>query len=295
MGMSASQARFLSITARIHDLEYQAQTIENAKLSLAHDSNMAYEEYCQGINASKYQLKVITGGQIDKVDLTYNAMVASANQPDHPMYILTNSVSDDIYLPDSIISGMNGKIPESLDKFLEIVATKYVYASKGLTGDEAKAELARDGYSNYWTAVYYQLTGYTDNEGKVSNGHGFIAISNSNANDREWIKKQIESGTAIINSMQAVQDNVEGTKVNIFAQTNAACDTNISQASDDLRISRAEAEYENRMDNIDQKDKQLDLRLARIENERNALKTEYDTIKDLVKKNIERSYKTFNA
>ena len=49
------------------------------------------------------------------------------------------------------------------------------------------------------------------------------------------------------------------------------------------------------MDNIDQKDKQLDLRLARIENERNALKTEYDTVKDLVKKNIERSYKTFNA
>ena len=95
--------------------------------------------------------------------------------------------------------------------------------------------------------------------------------------------------------MQSVQDNVNGTKVNIFAQTNAAVDTNISLASDDLLISRAEAEYENRMDNIDQKDKQLDLRLARIENERNALKTEYDTVKDLVKKNIERSYKTFNA
>ena len=49
------------------------------------------------------------------------------------------------------------------------------------------------------------------------------------------------------------------------------------------------------MDNINQKDKQLDLRLARIENERNALKTEYDAVKDLVKKNIERNYKTFNA
>ena len=32
-----------------------------------------------------------------------------------------------------------------------------------------------------------------------------------------------------------------------------------------------------------------------IENERNALKTEYDTVKDLIKKNIERGYKTFNA
>lgn len=295
MGMSASQARFLSITARIHDLEYQAQTIENAKLSLTNDSNVAYEEYCEGINASKYQLKVVTGGEIGKVDLTYNAMVASANQPDHPMYILTDATTDDLYLPEAITNGMNGKIPETLDKFLEIVSTKYVYSGKTYTAEEAKANLRADGYADYWTGVYYQLTGYQTNDGKVSNGHGFISVSNASANDRNWIKKKIEEGTAIINSMQSVQDNANGTKVNIFAQTNAAVDTNISLASDDLLISRAEAEYENRMDNIDQKDKQLDLRLARIENERNALKTEYDTVKDLVKKNIERSYKTFNA
>lgn len=295
MGMSASQARFLSITARIHDLEYQAQVIENAKLSLSHDANVAYDDYCEGINASKYQLKVVSGGEIDKVDLTYNSMVASANQPLHPMYIITDSATDNIYLPDAVITAMNGKIPETLDSFLEIVSTKYVYSAKALTPDEAKTELAKDGYTDYWTAVYYQLTGYTDKEGNVSNGHGFVAISNASANDREWIKKKIESGEAIINSMQSVTNDVDGVKVNIFAQTNAAVDTNISQTSDDLRISRAEADYENRMDNIDQKDKQLDLRLSRIENERNALKTEYDTVKDLIKKNIERSYKTFNA
>lgn len=295
MGMSASQARFLSITARIHDLEYQAQTIENAKLSLTNDSNVAYEEYCEGINASKYQLKVVTGGEIGKVDLTYNAMVASANQPDHPMYILTDAATDDLYLPEAITNGMNGKTPETLDKFLEIVSTKYVYSGKTYTAEEAKANLRADGYADYWTGVYYQLTGYQTNDGKISNGHGFISVSNASANDRNWIKKKIEEGTAIINSMQSTQDTTNGTKVNIFAQTNAAVDTNISLASDDLLISRAEAEYENRMDNIDQKDKQLDLRLARIENERNALKTEYDTVKDLVKKNIERSYKTFNA
>ena len=35
MGMAASQARLLCITARIHDVEYQAQAIQNAKLQLA--------------------------------------------------------------------------------------------------------------------------------------------------------------------------------------------------------------------------------------------------------------------
>ena len=74
-----------------------------------------------------------------------------------------------------------------------------------------------------------------------------------------------------------------------------ATDTNMSIASDDLLISRAQETYERKVEDINQKDKQLDLRLSRIENERNALKTEYDTVKDLIKKNIERGYKTFNA
>ena len=65
--------------------------------------------------------------------------------------------------------------------------------------------------------------------------------------------------------------------------------------TDDLTVLKAQAEYENKMDNINAKDKQLDLQLSKLENERNALKTEYDTVKDLIKKNIEKSYKTFNA
>ncbi len=295
MGMSASQARFLSITAKIHDLEYQAQTIEYAKLSLTNDANVAYEEYCEGINSTKYQMKVVTGGEVDKVDVTYAAIIASGNQPEHPMYILTDAVTDDIYLPEQVVEGMNGKIPETLDEFLGVVAEKYVYSGQGLTTDEAKANLSREGYSNYWTAVYYQLAGYTDNSGKVSNGHGFISVSNYSANDREWIQKKIENGEAILNKMEATQDSIGDQKVNIFAETNIAEDTNMSETSDDLLISRAEADYENRLENINQKDKQLDLRLSRIENERNALKTEYDTVKDLIKKNIERGYKTFNA
>jgi len=95
--------------------------------------------------------------------------------------------------------------------------------------------------------------------------------------------------------MQATRDNVAGKKVNIFAQTNMAVDTNLSITSDDLLISRAAADYERRVEDINQKEKQLDLRLTRIQNEHNALKTEYETVKELVKKNIERSYKTFNA
>ena len=38
MGMSASQARLLSITARISDIEYKSQQISNVKIRLADES-----------------------------------------------------------------------------------------------------------------------------------------------------------------------------------------------------------------------------------------------------------------
>ena len=64
--------------------------------------------------------------------------------------------------------------------------------------------------------------------------------------------------------MQSSRDNINNVKVNIFAQTNMAVDTNLSIASDDLLISRAEANYERMVENINQKDKQLDVNHNRI-------------------------------
>ena len=45
MGMAASQARLLTITARMHDVEYQAQSIQNAKIQLSTQSDQIYQNY----------------------------------------------------------------------------------------------------------------------------------------------------------------------------------------------------------------------------------------------------------
>ena len=46
MGLSASQARMLSLTARLSDLELRAQTIENAKIRLSDESAAASQGVC---------------------------------------------------------------------------------------------------------------------------------------------------------------------------------------------------------------------------------------------------------
>lgn len=53
MGMSASQARLLSLTTRLTNNEFRAQTITNSKLRLADKSTEASQEYMGALNSQK--------------------------------------------------------------------------------------------------------------------------------------------------------------------------------------------------------------------------------------------------
>ena len=74
MGMAASQARLLCITARISDVEFQAQSIQHAKLQLATQSDQAYKEYIEALDAQSLELRAIDGnsGEQSTVTATFN-------------------------------------------------------------------------------------------------------------------------------------------------------------------------------------------------------------------------------
>ena len=55
MGMSSSQARLLSLTGRMHDIEYKAQKLEAQKLQMANESRHVYLKYEEALNSSKIQ------------------------------------------------------------------------------------------------------------------------------------------------------------------------------------------------------------------------------------------------
>ena len=74
MGMSASQARLLSITARMNDVEFKSQSISNTKIRLADESEEVSKAYTEALNASKLTYTTYTAaghvGEAYKVDLT---------------------------------------------------------------------------------------------------------------------------------------------------------------------------------------------------------------------------------
>ncbi len=56
MGMAASQARLLTLTSRLHDIEYKAQNIESQKIALATQKDELYQAYCDALDATKIQV-----------------------------------------------------------------------------------------------------------------------------------------------------------------------------------------------------------------------------------------------
>ena len=61
MGMAASQARLLTLTSRLHDVEYKAQNIESQKIALATQKDELYQNYCDALDAKKIQVAFNNG------------------------------------------------------------------------------------------------------------------------------------------------------------------------------------------------------------------------------------------
>ena len=60
MGMAASQARLLSLTSRLHDIELKAQNIQSQKIALATQKDELYQDYCDALDATSIKAQVVT-------------------------------------------------------------------------------------------------------------------------------------------------------------------------------------------------------------------------------------------
>ena len=105
MGMAASQARLLMITSRMHDIELEAQQIQNAKTMLATQQDEAYEEYQKALDATTLTFASMnTQGIRSDVVANFNNLFSMnrANPEKNSEYILIDSrgrvvVEDEVY------------------------------------------------------------------------------------------------------------------------------------------------------------------------------------------------------
>ena len=112
---------------------------------------------------------------------------------------------------------------------------------------------------------------------------GYKQLENGLASSSQWIEYALESG---IVSMEQVDKNYTWKSLDYKTCTKITEETDNSAA-----VTKAEAEYNRAMNDINSKDSMYDIQLKNIDTEHTALQTEYDSIKNALTKNIERTFK----
>ena len=127
MGMAASQARLLTITARLADNELRSQTINNAKMRLATQSSQASQNYINALNNATLKFSNYdSAGNAQIQDLSYNALTAYSSY--NTQYGLINSAGQILVSEDeaAIFASAEGNLDAYLKKHgLEYTTTYF--------------------------------------------------------------------------------------------------------------------------------------------------------------------------
>lgn len=101
-----------------------------------------------------------------------------------------------------------------------------------------------------------------------------------------WFEQQLKEGKLLLKSYSATDRD--------FVQTTLSDDDAIQEVEDERMIALVESEYNQDIAALEKKDQKIDLELKKLDTEHNALQTEYESVKNVVDKNVEKSFSMFS-
>ena len=371
--MAASQARLLTLTARLHDVEYQAQSIQNAKIQLSTQSDQVYQEYLDALDATTLTIKNYDGELIPanfnnmfgpgKVDTKYNY----ALKDDHGRLIVTDDVynayleyskKDNSYPQDPYAFALYMQDPNNVDPsklegdesdvmamYQELIndpdevkkGTVQELQNIQKSMDELLAKGGEDGYNGLddenmkkydelelafknkiYSAYADRILAKNIGENSVEDANfkeddfkyyasifkqielagGCVPISDYDgfgdaASDSEFLKDMIECGKFTVD---IVSEDKNGNVS--FSGTSPSSDSFLGYTTtttiDKAALAKAEAKYQHETKVLDQKDKKFDMDLSKLDTERQAITKQMDSVKTVIKDNIERTFGIFS-
>ena len=260
MGMSASQARLLSITARMNDVEFKSQSIANTKIRLADESEQIANDYTKALNKQKFTYTDYSSGTAVKVDLNSSTL---AN------YGLT----------------LKSRNPERA--FQVINPHTGQIAGTFTTREEAEAQRFRKtrpsvpGGPNYMPGPPVP--------GIVTEIDKNVPTTFSSSN----LYEMIESGQFYLEG-DITKTTADGTETSGRGEISVTSSTAMAIENDTAELAKAEAEYNAKTAKINNKEKLLDNDLKALDTEHSALSTEFDSVKTLIGDNVEKSFNLFS-
>ena len=295
MGLAASQSRLLTLTARLSDLELQAQSISNAKIQLANQAEQASQAYSDALD--KESFKVYSGDTSTYIDAsarnltTYQAVSSTDKQrfiKDSSNKVLVTSTVGNAYT----VAG--GDVEKFLN-YLGYTTDKGVTAStpKTITGDDPATTTVETSFSKNVVYDSGAVQYYTNVFNEIQSSGGYNTPGDNNMGDKDWLSTEISNGNVFLYEYDPTAGTAgTGDFTNVSWDSG---DPSLQEVTDNTQTAQAEAVYDTTTAQIQAKDKRFDLSLADIDTEHTAIQTELDSVKKVIDKNIERSFKIFDA
>lgn len=223
MGLSASQARYLCLTARKNNVEYQIQQITQQKLALTNQLDEEALLWSNGMNTQ--HLYYSQGGSGS----------AAVDLPRLSYQIVTGNIDE---------GGLNLSVRDSYGR------TVVPELPDPMPEDKTAADYAIEPYC--YQADYF--------ENNLKTGNWFI-------------QKYDEQDNLVDLPIDGANFIYEGIDEGDYAVGNA--------------------EYEEKVARLQRIDKRFDTQIQQLSTEQKAIETEMDSIKKVIDKNIEETFKTF--
>lgn len=109
---------------------------------------------------------------------------------------------------------------------------------------------------------------------------------NENIENSEYMQEMLKTGAVYLSSI----DNDA-----FYYQSSYSTDTYIQEVQDTDAIAQAEAKYNAQKARIENKENTIDMKMKNLDTEISSLTTEYDTMKNVITKSIEKSFKRYDA
>lgn len=131
--------------------------------------------------------------------------------------------------------------------------------------------------ADFYNMLYNQL---------CMNGASTDKMKRQQVTDSEYLNNALKNGQLFISSL-----NNDG----YFYQGHYTLNGHVAEVTDDDAVARAEAEYNVKKSRLNTKEQTLELKMKNIDTELSALTTEYDTVKNLISKNVEKVFTMFST
>ena len=289
MGLASSQARMLLLTARKSDLEYRAQMISQRKINLAMQTQQLATNYTRAMSNRRMDFVYYTdGNSMDSIKekLSYKGIMSE-----------TSAGSFLVTTPSGqfVVTGSN---ENELNQSKINVAMKMISAGmakkedgSAYTIDDFKTE--RDAKDKDGNAVKEQVIDYAAMVNACASKMKVVPA----ASNADYFQSSLRNGSLFLRKAEMEtrtddEGNVKQTITNYNVVSWSSLDT-IEDNLDESDNAMAKAEYESKSLILSNQDKMLDLELNQIQTQHKAIETEYDSVKKVIEKNIDVSYKIF--